>query len=109
MLGSASQKSHVFSRMWKIDQKDKCSHKYKHDHTPIYVEHVCSSGTVWWEDKREEWGERKTEWLEVNNVETHCIYFGRRHNEVHWQLLKNKGNGEKLTESNRGGSNLVKV
>jgi hypothetical protein len=31
-LGSERQKSHVFSHMWKIDPKDKCIHKYKHDH-----------------------------------------------------------------------------
>jgi hypothetical protein len=24
--------------MWKKDPKDKCIHKYKHDHVPIYIE-----------------------------------------------------------------------
>jgi hypothetical protein len=30
--GSEGQSLHVFSPIWKIDPKDKCIHKYKHNH-----------------------------------------------------------------------------
>jgi hypothetical protein len=30
--GLERQKLHVFSHMWKMDSKDKCVHKCKHDH-----------------------------------------------------------------------------
>jgi hypothetical protein len=30
---------HVFSHVWKIDSKDKCIHKYKHDH-------ICTDSCV---------------------------------------------------------------
>jgi hypothetical protein len=34
---SERQRSHIFSHMWKMDPKDKCIHKYKHDQICIYV------------------------------------------------------------------------
>jgi hypothetical protein len=34
--GSERQSLHVFAHMWKIDPKDKCIDKYKHDHIVIY-------------------------------------------------------------------------
>jgi hypothetical protein len=34
--GSESQKLHVFYGIWKIDTKDKCIHKNKHDHMYNY-------------------------------------------------------------------------
>jgi hypothetical protein len=35
-----TQRSHVFSHMWKIDPKDKCIDKKKHDHVHIYISNM---------------------------------------------------------------------
>jgi hypothetical protein len=37
-LGSKGQRLHVFPHMWKLDLKDKCTHKYICDIYYIYLE-----------------------------------------------------------------------
>jgi hypothetical protein len=43
---SKKQRPHIFSHMWKIDLKDKYTHKCKHDHIHKYIEQVHNSETV---------------------------------------------------------------
>jgi hypothetical protein len=59
--------------MWKIDPKDKCIHKTEQDHTHLYVEHVCNSGTTL-QNLREE---KEKGMIRVNNIKIQYICAGR--------------------------------
>jgi hypothetical protein len=84
----SERKSHLFSHMWKVDQKDKCTLKCKHDHKHIHIENMVTKvgrldGT---------WGRVR---MIVNNIKIHCIYVQRCHNEMYWKLLNTKRWGGK--------------
>jgi hypothetical protein len=63
MLSGISQvqkdKGHMFSLVWKIDTKDKCTQRQTSSNTISYVECVCNSGTTLWNLGKE--GKEKTE------------------------------------------------
>jgi hypothetical protein len=60
--------------MWKIDPKDKCTDKTKHDHIHIYIENTFIIAELPYET----WGEEKKKRMtdRVNDIEIHCICVG---------------------------------
>jgi hypothetical protein len=48
------QKPSIFSHTWKIDQKNKHTHKKTWSYTNFFVEHVCNCVTTLWNLEKEE-------------------------------------------------------
>jgi hypothetical protein len=69
--GSERQRSNVLSQKWKIDPKNKCIHKYKHDHIDVYRENMFVMEGLFEGTKGRR--KRKRECSRVNNIEMHCI------------------------------------